>query len=453
MRKALCFVAGCIFIARAVFAQSVTITSPNGGESWELGKTQNITWTYSGIPNNTKVKLMLRKDGAGVGDIVTDIPIGTNGAGSFPWIVGAYGGGTAAEGQGYKLRIRPVSSQDPMDSSNQTFAIAAASAPPSEPTPKPGLKARPGFVKDGLQPTPKIFSVKILRPGGADSYQQLDTITIRIQANTGPEDGSGDGFDVDLHNEQGTTNVSPIHSGGIPQPSPGIYDLEWKMPRMDNVPDGKYTVWARSWLRNTVGVGSPFWIRIPGAEEKRSIPAMISGTWTWKRKPSESKPPSEHVAAERPGEARIGFYNSAGADGTPYMGIIYRARMHFPMDSLAPKKARFKKATLRLKQSSFGVRKNVGDLRWTIGRIRVLQAPWNDFFNTPTASSFWNVPSSPGPEWTCDITDIVRGWLDGTIVNHGLLLTACDESWAQTFKFAVSFYQGTIDLTFFNPVY
>ena len=47
-----------------VSAQTITLVSPKGGETWGLGSPQIITWNYSGIPDGTPVKLVLFKDGS-----------------------------------------------------------------------------------------------------------------------------------------------------------------------------------------------------------------------------------------------------------------------------------------------------------------------------------------------------------------------------------------------------
>jgi len=100
------------------FAESITLTSPNGGESWMLGTSQNITWTWTGELAGT-VTLILMKDGRRLGDIATRIPVT---AGSYSWNVGQYSGGTAAAGGGYRIRIRHVSGEW-QDRSDSDFAI------------------------------------------------------------------------------------------------------------------------------------------------------------------------------------------------------------------------------------------------------------------------------------------------------------------------------------------
>lgn len=77
------------------------MTSPNGGESWQIGSTQDITWDASGITNN--LKIFLWKDDAEIGVIANDVDPA---AGSYSWVVGNYDGGTASADTGYKIKIK-----------------------------------------------------------------------------------------------------------------------------------------------------------------------------------------------------------------------------------------------------------------------------------------------------------------------------------------------------------
>lgn len=54
------FVILCSFIPLGMgHAQSLRITSPNGGEVWTAGENKNITWTFSGAAADAKVELAL----------------------------------------------------------------------------------------------------------------------------------------------------------------------------------------------------------------------------------------------------------------------------------------------------------------------------------------------------------------------------------------------------------
>jgi|GEM_PF-2079140 len=76
------------------------MTSPNGGESWELGTTQNIAWNANGYSGT--VRLILFQKAAKVGQIVGSVPAS---AGSYAWTVGSHQAGTAPAGINYSIRL------------------------------------------------------------------------------------------------------------------------------------------------------------------------------------------------------------------------------------------------------------------------------------------------------------------------------------------------------------
>ncbi len=82
---------------------SITVTSPNGGETYKLGSTRNITWETQCVSG--ELKIYLWKDGALVGTIAKNIDPA---AGSYPWTVGQYEGGIASPGTGYTIKIKEM---------------------------------------------------------------------------------------------------------------------------------------------------------------------------------------------------------------------------------------------------------------------------------------------------------------------------------------------------------
>jgi hypothetical protein len=97
-------------------AGCLTVNSPNGGESWVLGSTQNITWTNT---CGKTVKLILRKGGLKVGNIATSLPASQT---AYSWHVGDYQGGTAGTGTNYKIVIKTMDGSE-SDASNTYFSI------------------------------------------------------------------------------------------------------------------------------------------------------------------------------------------------------------------------------------------------------------------------------------------------------------------------------------------
>jgi len=139
-----------VFVPGGARADSVTVTSPNGGESWWVGATQNITWTYTGDWAGKSVRIQLLGGGA-VNDIVSNTaPLALTGpTGSYPWHIGEYLGGTAGPGTNYRIRVRVVGTSI-LDDSNNNFSILQFKllVPMVVIQPKPDLK-----VSVNLSPT------------------------------------------------------------------------------------------------------------------------------------------------------------------------------------------------------------------------------------------------------------------------------------------------------------
>jgi hypothetical protein len=110
-------------IAALSQSQTITVTSPNGGENWVLGSPHNITWRSSGVTG--KVNILLFNGNQRVGVIQSDVAVS---AGSFSWIVGNYQGGTAAPGTNYKVQIRKPQTEI-LDASDRPFTISETPVP------------------------------------------------------------------------------------------------------------------------------------------------------------------------------------------------------------------------------------------------------------------------------------------------------------------------------------
>jgi len=118
-------------------ASALTVTSPNGGETWIIGHTHPITWDYSGP--DSRLKLELIKEGVRVGTIAENIQAGQK---RFLWKVGNYIGGRAFGGDGYKIRATIMNSTD-SDSSNGPFTLANVLGPPLQEQKPSQLEKKP----------------------------------------------------------------------------------------------------------------------------------------------------------------------------------------------------------------------------------------------------------------------------------------------------------------------
>lgn len=97
----------------------ITVTSPNGGEEWVAGSTYSISWNYTGDPGS-QVKIELLKGGIVDSTISSNTPIGSNGSGSFSWIIPE----DQSPGDDYKVRITSTSDSSCSDTSDSSFTIS-----------------------------------------------------------------------------------------------------------------------------------------------------------------------------------------------------------------------------------------------------------------------------------------------------------------------------------------
>ena len=102
-------------------ASLVTLTAPNGGESWNRNARRVITWNASGCSGT--LKLTLWQNGGLIGTIADGV---NPAAGSYAWAVGAYNGSVAPLGTGYTIKIEDNGS-DLEDESNGVFSIVKIS--------------------------------------------------------------------------------------------------------------------------------------------------------------------------------------------------------------------------------------------------------------------------------------------------------------------------------------
>jgi hypothetical protein len=96
------------------FVESITVTSPNGGESWPAGTAQTITWTDNIA---AKVKLELYKGGV-FNSVIDD---STTSDGLLTWNIPS---GTAA-GSDYMIKITSIDDGAVFDFSDANFTISA----------------------------------------------------------------------------------------------------------------------------------------------------------------------------------------------------------------------------------------------------------------------------------------------------------------------------------------
>jgi hypothetical protein len=113
-------------------AATITVESPNGGETLVRGTTWPIAWTATGVTQ--PVRIVLLKSGGGRFGYITDwISAGSS---PYPWAVAATSAGEAPAGQ-YRVRVITQDGND-QGVSKELFTVAESTEPP--PGGKPTLQ-------------------------------------------------------------------------------------------------------------------------------------------------------------------------------------------------------------------------------------------------------------------------------------------------------------------------
>jgi len=111
-----------------VLGPSVTVTSPNGGETLSAGTTKTITWNYSGNPGSY-LRIEVLKAGSVLKTLSSYVSKGTNGKGSYNWIIPS----NQASGSDYKIRITSTSTSSLTDTSDDFFTVLGPSVTVTSP--------------------------------------------------------------------------------------------------------------------------------------------------------------------------------------------------------------------------------------------------------------------------------------------------------------------------------
>ena len=101
---------------------TLSVLSPNGGESYCIGSSQNITWTALGLSDNIRISLW--KDGVEIGVIASSVDPSL---GTYSWTAGNYIGGTALGGWGYQIKLKQLNTKI-LDYSDAAFGLSAATS-------------------------------------------------------------------------------------------------------------------------------------------------------------------------------------------------------------------------------------------------------------------------------------------------------------------------------------
>jgi len=96
-------------------AKTITVTTPNGGESWQAGAIHNIFWSAN-FPDSIKIELY--KNGVYNSTIASS----TTGNGHYQWLIPS----TQTGGDDYKVKVSSTTQPSVYDYSDNTFTIGGA---------------------------------------------------------------------------------------------------------------------------------------------------------------------------------------------------------------------------------------------------------------------------------------------------------------------------------------
>jgi hypothetical protein len=148
---------------QAMVRKTITVTAPNGGETWRSGETKSINWSSNEVTEPYCVALL--KGGTEIGIIADNIPAGQR---ALSWHVGdpLVGGRTYGQGNDYRVQVR-ARSGEPKDDSNGPFTLSFVQA------------ASPAAKVLGTPSAPP--TIKVLSPNGGESYFTGNEMTVRYQ--------------------------------------------------------------------------------------------------------------------------------------------------------------------------------------------------------------------------------------------------------------------------------
>jgi hypothetical protein len=124
---------------------SITVISPDGGDTWQRGTSQTITWSYTGSPGSM-VKIVLLKAGIEVGTIMDSTSAGSDGTGSSSWPIAPSG----TTGSDYTISVQSISQPTIKDESNNYFTLTSATTTSDAATSAPVRTENSTEVKKGL---------------------------------------------------------------------------------------------------------------------------------------------------------------------------------------------------------------------------------------------------------------------------------------------------------------
>jgi hypothetical protein len=408
-------------LARAV--PSITVLKPAAGDPWIKSQSFAITWIKSGtMPNSVKITLRNQNSTANVRDIADGVP----NSGSYMWQIPA----DIPDGS-YVVRVKAKGSDVFGDSG--IFSIASSQEPPSQ---------HPKFSKQ-MAKIGKFF--KVVDPTENSAWRNGQDMYIRFDAHTRPNDG----LDIEIYRVVGNQKIGSVYSGGFGEGSPVPpegpahpyrYYYKWSIPFGDMFGPGYYKLRFFDWGEQIEAWSPSFYLTWPMKMKEYLLDAAIVNTTCVSDAaglaPYPVRPRCEELYF--PNHAYVGYdvFDYPGSihweDGQvhPYWRkFISHSQLKFAFDQFKDKKVKLHEAKLLLKKEcTVNVNSNLGSCA---GRLYRLDGPyptssqWNQCISTQKTAL--EILLGDLTEKSIYVTQTVEYWINGTIPNHGFLLTVANE--------------------------
>ena len=441
MREKIAFIVLALFVASLGYGASLTLIQPNGGELCLGQDNYPIRWTASGVTE--KVKLVLFKDGVKVASIAENLEPGGS---PYLWKVGQYMGGTAAVGGGYKVRVRTMSNTLD-DFSDAFFSLKECTSPLQQlPHNMPG-------------PTLKLES-----PNGGENWRLGSDQVISWSGKfmTGK-------VQLQLYRH-------PCCAVGvIAEDLPATGTFTWKAGKYlgNTAPAGQYNIRVISMANHEIVDMSdqPFTLTSSLADvvgpahakilKTNSLPGVyltFPGSMCFPSYAQAYFPQSEYQAAMA--AFNTAACRAAGVNTTAMAGIhwvtmsdprfkiaaVYRSRIHFNLNAYAGQGGNLASATLKMKRvHAIDQDANCSAPCACSEVVAVLKAVMTSFDIPGSIGQNFPLPLGQA-EFTLDVTDVVKQWLDGTLANHGLVLMTNELPCSNCDRLCISCYEASLVL-------
>jgi len=222
-------------------ATSITITTPNGGEAFQGGTTNDIIWGSSGAVGNVKIDYSTNS-----GSSWTEITSNTSNDGHYPWSTPDIQSDTCL------IRITEVAGNQVTDNSNAVFSITG---PPVLNVDKTSLSF--GSVENGVAPTAQ----EILITNSAGGTLNWSAVKNAAWLTLTPASGNGNGAVSVTVNQTGlnageyTDTITVSSSNGDNSPQTVSVLLKVIRSNQDAAPFGQFaTPLDGTTARGSVGV-------------------------------------------------------------------------------------------------------------------------------------------------------------------------------------------------------